>query len=472
MGKRSNAKPGGGGGAAQQQQRHASQQQQPQPPTTTTTAPTALRALNIGAVVAVVVAVVAAVVVALTAASREGTTTTTTTTTTLTTTKNTTTSQPQSKAELSITFNTNGNRRLANATERVTPDSFEARLRRDRLKAWNDDGRRVRTFKDAADSPRAEDGSTHLWVSPDRPNLHFIWPATPRVRTVRNADGDTFELTLVSEFPRVFLVSGFVRPNEADELVRTALDPNNPYSMRPSTTGSEAWTKDQKTAHSRDRTSDNAFDVSSPLARTIQLRGFELLRFNPARIDMFDGLQIVRYQTEQAYAPHADNFPPSHRAASAYDFDSTRATGGNRFATLFLYIRAPESGGQTAFPLVPMSDVNAETRRVNATLFGDSEPFPADDVQRAFKTDAKSWERNLLKTVCYGGAKLSVRPQAGAALLFYSLRGDGSVDPKAVHAACPVVRGTKFGANFWLWNQCRYGETTCLVPVGVPDPLM
>jgi prolyl 4-hydroxylase len=45
---------------------------------------------------------------------------------------------------------------------------------------------------------------------------------------------------------------------------------------------------------------------------------------------------------------------------------------------------------------------------------------------------------------------VAVRPRKGDALFFYSLTPNGEVDPKSLHAGCPVVRGDKWSATKWL----------------------
>ncbi len=40
--------------------------------------------------------------------------------------------------------------------------------------------------------------------------------------------------------------------------------------------------------------------------------------------------------------------------------------------------------------------------------------------------------------------------RAGDALLFYNLHADGSLDPHAMHAGCPVLGGVKWTATKWL----------------------
>ena len=53
-----------------------------------------------------------------------------------------------------------------------------------------------------------------------------------------------------------------------------------------------------------------------------------------------------------------------------------------------------------------------------------------------------------------GDRGLSVAPQKGKVIVFYSLKPDGSGDTFSLHSACPVKDGgTKWAANKWVWNQ-------------------
>jgi hypothetical protein len=43
------------------------------------------------------------------------------------------------------------------------------------------------------------------------------------------------------------------------------------------------------------------------------------------------------------------------------------------------------------------------------------------------------------------------------AILFYSQHPDGVHDRKSLHGGCPVLKGTKWAANLWIWNRVRLG---------------
>ena len=55
--------------------------------------------------------------------------------------------------------------------------------------------------------------------------------------------------------------------------------------------------------------------------------------------------------------------------------------------------------------------------------------------------------------------RLAVRPKRGDTLLFYNQVPNGAVDPASEHGGCPVLRGTKYAVNLWLWSGQTYQES-------------
>jgi prolyl 4-hydroxylase len=194
----------------------------------------------------------------------------------------------------------------------------------------------------------------------------------------------------------------------------------------------------------------NAFDVATQTSSAIKKRTFELLRIPKYKESMADGIQVLRYETAQAYVAHHDYFPVGQ--SQDFNWDPSRG-GSNRFATVFLYLSNVEAGGQTCFPKqdrLTKEDYPELMERLGGN------PLTAEGIEELLKQAGiapKSWEAKLTRD-CY--TKFSIPPKKGDAVLFYSQTPDGHLDPNSLHGAGPVLKGTKWGANVWVWNACRY----------------
>mmetsp|Transcript_62606 Transcript_62606/g.198228 ORF Transcript_62606/g.198228 Transcript_62606/m.198228 type:complete len:91 (-) Transcript_62606:49-321(-) len=82
---------------------------------------------------------------------------------------------------------------------------------------------------------------------------------------------------------------------------------------------------------------------------------------------------------------------------------------------MLLYLTDVEEGGETVFP---------------------SSEVPAGAAARGFSP-------------C-GQKGVATKPKAGDALLFWSLKTDGTQDAHSLHAGCPVLRGDKWSATKWM----------------------
>ena len=148
-----------------------------------------------------------------------------------------------------------------------------------------------------------------------------------------------------------------------------------------------------------------------------------------------------------AYIPHQDYLVDRDTSGKKdpYNYDSAHQ-GGNRFATVLLYMSdIPEGGG-------------------GETVFANTYPPELDESEHQSLSDALaalratgdaarsgieegSWEEEMVATC---RSKLSVRPHAGRAVLFYSQYPNGQEDKNARHGGCPVLHGhTK-----WVSNEC------------------
>lgn len=81
-----------------------------------------------------------------------------------------------------------------------------------------------------------------------------------------------------------------------------------------------------------------------------------------------EGLQVLRYGKGAEYRPHYDYFDPDRVGAA-----SILARGGQRVASLVMYLNTPRCGGATVFP-----DLNFEVAAVrgNAVFFSYDRPHP------------------------------------------------------------------------------------------------
>ena len=97
-------------------------------------------------------------------------------------------------------------------------------------------------------------------------------------------------------------------------------------------------------ALNRDRTSDGMFFTRSENAvvQRVEMRVARLLRWP---VQNFEGMQVLRYRPGAQYRPHYDYFDPNEPATPAL-----LARGGQRVATLIMYLQEPERGGATTFP--------------------------------------------------------------------------------------------------------------------------
>jgi prolyl 4-hydroxylase len=136
--------------------------------------------------------------------------------------------------------------------------------------------------------------------------------------------------------PDLCVFSNLLSAAECEALVEAA----KPRLLRSRTvdtqTGGEAL--------NRDRTSDGMFftRAENAIVQRVELRVARLLRWP---VKNFEGMQVLRYRNGAQYKPHYDYFDPEEPATPVL-----LARGGQRVATLIMYLQEPERGGATLFP--------------------------------------------------------------------------------------------------------------------------
>ncbi|KAG9149034.1 hypothetical protein Leryth_010641 [Lithospermum erythrorhizon] len=164
--------------------------------------------------------------------------------------------------------------------------------------------------------------------------------------------------------------------------------------------------KTGKSTDSRVRTSSGTFlrRGRDKIIRSIEKR---IADYTFIPVDHGEGLQVLHYEVGQKYEPHFDYF---------LDEFNTK-NGGQRIATVLMYLSDVEEGGETVFP--------SANGNFNST---------------------PGW--NELSECAKRG--LSVKPRLGDALLFWSMRPDATLDPTSLHGGCPVIRGNKWSSTKWM----------------------
>lgn len=215
----------------------------------------------------------------------------------------------------------------------------------------------------------------------------------------------------VSWSPRAFLYRGFLSDKECDALIQGVSSQMTNSSVIDSVTG------ELKT--STVRTSTGAFygRGSSELIKQLERR-ISYISFIP--VENGEGLQILHYQAGQEYKPHEDYFHDPINAVPE--------RGGQRMATVLMYLTTPEEGGETVFP------------RADRSVTG------------------SQWSECAKKG-------LAIKATRGDALLFYSQKPDGTNDPASMHGSCPTTKGEKWSATKWL-HVGGYGASSMLARAG------
>lgn len=192
-------------------------------------------------------------------------------------------------------------------------------------------------------------------------------------------DGHALRVTTSTDAPIVRVLEGMLTDQECDALIAEA----RPRLQR-------SQTVDVEGRHQTDerRTSQGMFFGigETPLVARIEQRIAALLDMP---VSHGEGLQILHYQPGQEYEPHFDWFDPTQPG-----FSAVTARGGQRIASVVMYLNTPEEGGGTSFPHIG----------------------------------------------------LTVTALRGSAVYFAYETGDQA----SLHAGLPVIRGEKWIATKWL----------------------
>ncbi|KAK7343221.1 hypothetical protein VNO77_11797 [Canavalia gladiata] len=199
---------------------------------------------------------------------------------------------------------------------------------------------------------------------------------------------------VLSWSPRIILFHNFLSMEECDYLRAVALPRLHISTVVDSKTG--------KGIKSDVRTSSGMFlsleEKKYPMIQAIEKR---ISVYSQVPIENGELMQVLRYEKNQYYKPHHDYFSDN--------FNLKR--GGQRVATMLMYLSDNVEGGETYFPMVGSGECSCGGSLVPG---------------------------------------LSVKPIKGNAVLFWSMGLDGQSDPNSVHGGCEVIAGEKWSATKWM----------------------
>ncbi len=182
--------------------------------------------------------------------------------------------------------------------------------------------------------------------------------------------------------PHIVVFGNVLSDDECDALIAAAKPRMNRSLTVATKTGGEEL--------NADRTSNGMFfrRDENEVVKTLEARLAALVNWP---IENGEGLQILHYRPGTEYKPHYDYFDPNEPGTP-----TILKRGGQRVATIIMYLSEPEKGGGTTFP----------------------------DVQ------------------------LEVAPKRGNAVFFSYDRAHPS--SKSLHGGAPVIAGEKWIATKWL----------------------
>lgn len=198
------------------------------------------------------------------------------------------------------------------------------------------------------------------------------------------------QILLAVNAPRIILFGNFLSKEECEQLIAMSRD----KLARSSVVNSETGSYD---VHPHRTSSGTYFQRGeNELVQRIERRIAELISYP---MEKGEPIQILHYAPGGEYKPHFDYFDPAYPGN-----EKVLAMGGQRVATLIMYLNDVEAGGSTVFPEVG----------------------------------------------------IDVLPRQGHAVYFAYCTPDGKLDKRTLHGGSPVAAGEKWIATKWL-RQENYG---------------
>lgn len=199
-----------------------------------------------------------------------------------------------------------------------------------------------------------------------------------------NIDGHAVRVAVRLGEPEVVVFENLLSDAECDRLIELSLPKLKPSTIVESQTGVEQVIGE--------RTSEGMFFQrgENELVSALETRVAKLMNMPVAN---GEGIQILHYMKGAEYRPHYDFFAPENPGSAVH-----LRQGGQRVATLVMYLNDVESGGETIFPEIDFA----------------------------------------------------VAPRKGGAVFFAYCDDANKLDRLTLHGGAPVERGEKWIATKWV----------------------
>ncbi|XP_042418476.1 prolyl 4-hydroxylase 1-like [Zingiber officinale] len=198
---------------------------------------------------------------------------------------------------------------------------------------------------------------------------------------------------ILSWSPRIILFRNFLTMEECDYL-KTIAEPHLQVSQVHDTKTGKRVTTDGRTSYGTFLT------LGQTKFSMIQAVEKRIATFTQVPQENAELLYVIRYRPTEYYLIHHDYLP-----------EDTMGKGGQRVATMLMYLSNVVEGGETYFPLAGSGNCSCG----GVTVHG-----------------------------------LCVKPNKGDALLLWNMDLNGKVDPMSLHSGCPVIKGEKWTATSWM----------------------
>lgn len=205
---------------------------------------------------------------------------------------------------------------------------------------------------------------------------------------------------IISWSPRIIVLHNFLSNEECDYLRAVARPRLQISTVVDAKTG--------KGIKSDVRTSSGMFlnpeERKYSMVQAIEKR---ISVYSQVPVENGELIQVLRYEKNEFYRPHHDYFSDT--------FNLKR--GGQRVATMLMYLSDNVEGGETFFPSAGSGECSCGGK--------------------------------MVKGIC-------VKPTKGDAVLFWSMGLDGQSDPSSIHGGCEVLGGEKWSATKWMRQRTTY----------------